>query len=328
MNAYIRSIGAYVPERRVTNDELAESIDTSDEWIRSHTGIKARHISAPDQSASDMAVEAARTAMERAGIGKEEIDLVVVATASGDYPGFPATASIVQHKLDLPKETGAFDLSAGCTGFVYGLQTAASFIAGGARNVLLIGVEALTKITNWNDRNTCVLFGDGAGAAIVSATESTEGPRIIDSLLRSDGSGAEYLMRRAGGSKQPLDFQNTPREHTFIEMNGRRVYSFAVKVNTEIINELLERNSMSFDQLKWVVPHQANERIIQAAANRLGYPIEKFYMNLQEYANTSAASIPIALNEIYEKELLSSGDYLLLVGFGAGLSYGGNIVRW
>ncbi len=329
MNAYIRSIGAYAPENRVSNDELSKSIDTSDDWIRSHTGIEARHISTPDQSASDLAVEAAKIALERSGVELDEIDMVIAATASGDYPGFPATASIVQYKLGLPKSTGAFDLSAGCTGFVYGLHTAASLVAGGgAKNILLIGVDALTKITNWEDRNTCVLFGDGAGAAVVSATESAEGPGVLDSLLRSDGSGAQYLMRRAGGSKQPLDFENTPREHTFIEMNGRRVYNFAVKVNTEIINELLERNNLTFEELKWIVPHQANERIIQAAANRLGYPIDKFYMNLQEYANTSAASIPIALNEIYEKDLVASGDYLLLVGFGAGLSYGGNIVRW
>jgi 3-oxoacyl-[acyl-carrier-protein] synthase-3 len=328
MNAYIRSIGAYVPEKRISNDELAKTLDTSDEWIRSHTGIGARHIIADDQVTSDLAVEASLKAIERAGIEKEEIDLVITATASGDYPGFPATASIVQYKLGLPKRTGAFDLSAGCTGFVYGLQTARSLIAGGGlRNILLIGVEALSRITNWQDRDTCVLFGDGAGAAIVSAAEDENGPGILDALLRSDGSGGEYLMRRAGGAKQPID-ASTPREHTCIEMNGRRVYNFAVKVNTEIINELLERNSLSFDDLRWVVPHQANERIIQAAANRLGYPVDKFYMNLQEYANTSAASIPIALNEIYEKELVQSGDYLLLVGFGAGLSYGGNIVRW
>jgi 3-oxoacyl-[acyl-carrier-protein] synthase-3 len=326
MNVYIRSIAAHVPERRVTNDELAQSIDTSDEWIRSHTGIGARHLCGPDEAASDLAVKAAQKAIERAGIDREEIDLVIAATASGDYIGFPATASIVQDRLGL-HNTGAFDLVAGCTGFVYGLETARSMLAAGSyRNVLLIGVEVLSKVTNWEDRNTCVLFGDGAGAVVLSRSES-EQSGIIDSILRSEGSGAEHLMRQAGGSREPVE-EATPREHLYVHMNGRQVYNFAVRVNTEIISELFERNGIGIDDIKKIVPHQANIRIIQAAAKRLSLPMEKFFVNIEEYANTSAASIPIALNELYESGGLERGDYLLFVGFGAGLSYGGNLLRW
>ena len=327
MNVYMQSIAAYVPEKRVSNDELAQSIDTSDEWIRSHTGIGARHICGPDEAASDLAVKAARRAIERAGIDSQEIDLIIVATASGDHPGFPATASIVQDKLEIA-DVGAFDLSAGCTGFVYGLETARTMLAaGGYRHVLLIGVDVLTKITNWEDRNTCVLFGDGAGAAILSKTER-EQSGIIDSILRSEGSGAQQLVRKAGGSRHPIDYTSTPKEDQFIYMNGRQVYNFAVRVNTEIISELFERNGIGIDEIKRIVPHQANIRIIQAAAKRLGLPMEKFFVNIEEYANTSAASIPIALNELYESGGLERGDYLLFVGFGAGLSYGGNLLRW
>ncbi len=326
MNVYIRSIAAHAPEKRVTNDELAQSIDTSDEWIRSHTGIGARHICGPDEAASDLAVKAAHKAIERAGIDTEEIDLVIAATASGDYIGFPATASIIQDRLGL-RNTGAFDLVAGCTGFVYGLETARSMLAAGSyRNILLIGVEVLSKVTNWDDRNTCVLFGDGAGAVILSKSESGESG-IIDSILRSEGSGAEHLLRQAGGSREPIE-ASTPKENLYVYMNGRQVYNFAVRVNTEIISELFERNHIGIDDIKKIVPHQANIRIIQAAAKRLSLPMEKFYVNIEEYANTSAASIPIALNELYESGSLERGDYLLFVGFGAGLSYGGNLLRW
>ncbi len=327
MSVYIRSIGAYIPEKRMTNDELAQIVDTSDEWIQSHTGIQARHICGDQEVTSDLAVNAGKLAMERAGLSPDDIDLVIVATASPDYIGFPSTSSIVQDKLGL-NHSGAFDLVAGCTGFVYGLETGRAMItAGSVRNVLLIGAETLSRITNWKDRNTCVLFGDGAGAAILS--ESTEPERgIIDSILGSEGKGAEHLVRKAGGSREPFNGEDTPNEDLYIQMNGRQVYNFAVRVNTEIIKSLLERNSMEFDQIKWVVPHQANIRILQAAANRLKLPMDKFFTNIHEYANTSAASIPIALNEMYEKEKLEAGDTLLLTGFGAGLTYGGNLLRW
>ncbi len=327
MSVYIRSIGAYVPEKRMTNDELAEIVDTSDEWIQSHTGIKARHLCSENEVTSDLAVNAGKLAMERAGLGPDDIDLVIVATASPDFIGFPSTSSIVQDKLEL-YSAGAFDLVAGCTGFVYGLETARSLItAGSAKNILLIGAETLTRITNWEDRNTCVLFGDGAGAAVLSESPDPE-RGIFDSILGSEGKGAEHLLRRAGGSREPFVQGKTPEEDLYIQMNGRQVYNFAVRVNTEVIKSLLERNELDLDQLKWIVPHQANIRIIQAAANRLKFPLDKFYTNIHEYANTSAASIPIALNEMYEHNKLNAGDYVLLTGFGAGLTYGGNLLRW
>ncbi|MFO7849259.1 MAG: beta-ketoacyl-ACP synthase III [Spirochaetia bacterium] len=327
MNAYMKSIGAHVPDNRVSNEQLAQSIDTSDEWIRSHTGIGNRHICRPDEASSDLAVVAAEKAIERSGISLDEIDLVILATASPDFPGFPATASIVQDRLGL-KNTGAFDLVAGCTGFVYGLETAANMLKSEKfRNILLIGVEVLSKVANWEDRNTCVLFGDGAGAAIISKTEDTESG-IIDSILRSEGSGAMHLIRKAGGSREPIVYGTTRPEHIYLHMDGRQVYNFAVRVNTEIISELLEANNLSIDDIKRIVPHQANIRIIQAAAKRLKIPMEKFFVNIEEYANTSAASIPIALNEYYESGELERGDILLFVGFGAGLSYGGNLLRW
>ncbi|HDQ14255.1 MAG TPA: ketoacyl-ACP synthase III [Sediminispirochaeta sp.] len=327
MGVYIRSIGAYVPENRVTNDDLTKLVDTSDEWIQSHTGIKARHICAEDEVTSDLAVKAAEQAIERGGIAKDEIDMLVVATASPDYTGFPSTASIVQDKLGLEK-AAAFDLVAGCTGFVYGLETGRSLIEGGAfRNVLLIGVETLSRITNWKDRNTCVLFGDGAGAVVLSPSMSEESG-IIDSLLGSEGSGAQHLVRRAGGSKEPIKLGSTKEEDLYIQMNGRQVYNFAVRVNTEVITTLLDRHQLTIDGISWIVPHQANIRIIQAAAGRLKIPMEKFFTNIHEYANTSAASIPIALNEMYETDKLQRGDLVLLTGFGAGLSYGGNLLKW
>ncbi len=327
MGVYIRSIAAYVPQKRVSNDELAMTVDTSDEWIQSHTGIRNRHICADDEVTSDLGVKAAEKAIQRADIDTSAIDMVIAATASPDYPGFPSTASIIQDKLGL-ENAGAFDLVAGCTGFVYGLETARGLLTGGRiRNILVIGVETLTRITNWQDRHTCVLFADGAGAAVLSADEAHQ-DGVLDSELRSEGSGAQHLIRRAGGSSNPIDLKATPPEDLYIQMNGRQVYNFAVRVNTEIIQRLLERNSMTVDDLRWIVPHQANIRIIQAAAKRLKLPMEKFFTNIDEYANTSAASIPIALNELYETGQIERGDYILLTGFGAGLTYGGNLLRW
>jgi len=327
MGVYIRSIAAYVPQKRVSNDELAQEVDTSDEWIQSHTGIKNRHICAADEVTSDLAVKAAKTAIKRAEIDISEIDMVIAATASPDYIGLPSTASIIQDKLGL-ENAGAFDLVAGCTGFVYGLETGRGLLNGGRiRNLLVIGVETLSRITNWNDRNTCVLFGDGAGAVVLSA-DDTHPDSILDSELRSEGSGAQHLIRKAGGSSEPIDLKTTRQEDLFIQMNGRQVYNFAVRVNTEIIQRLLERNNLTVDDLRWIVPHQANIRIIQAAAKRLKLPMDKFFTNIHEYANTSAASIPIALNELYETDRIKRGDLILLTGFGAGLTYGGNLLRW
>ena len=326
--AEIRAIGTYVPERAVSNEELSKTIDTSDEWIRSHTGIGNRHIAAPEEAASDLAIKAARIALEKAQVDAMELDTIITATATGDYPGFPSTACIVQHALGA-ENAAAFDLLAGCTGFIYALSVARDMIiAGSAKHILVIGAEVLTRITNWSDRNTAVLFGDGAGAAVVSANNKQDGRGILESVLRAEGAGAEYLMRKAGGSRHPFVDGETPADDLFLSMNGRRVYGFAVRVNTILINTLLRKANLRLEDIDYIVPHQANERIIQAAAERLKIPIDKFYLNMAEYANTSAASVPIAMNEMTEKGLLKRGDLIITLGFGAGLTYGGALIRW
>jgi 3-oxoacyl-[acyl-carrier-protein] synthase-3 len=326
MGAELRSIGAYIPERRMSNDELAKIVDTSDEWIRSHTGIGFRHIAADGDAASDLGVRAATQALERAQIDADQIDMILCATASGDHVGFPSTACLIQDQLGA-RNAGAMDLIVGCTGFVYGLETAKGLIASGsAKHVILVGSEVLTRIMDWTDRNTCVLFGDGAGAAVVSQSDNGNG--ILDSFLRSDGSRAMALARKTGGTRTPFRPGETPEADTFIQMEGRAVYNFAVQVIVDTIQTLLERNKITIDDLKFIVPHQANVRIIEAAAKRAKIPMEKFYLNIEEYANTSAATIPIALNELYEKQQLERGDLFMTVGFGAGLTFGGNLVRW
>ncbi len=327
MKTGITAIGCYVPERVVTNDELAQMMDTSDEWIVSHTGIRERRIVSVGEAASDLAVHAARTALERRGIEAEDIDMIIVATSSPDYP-FPATACLVQHRLGA-KEAGAFDLSAGCTGFVYAVETARAFVeAGSARRVLLIGSEVLTSIANWEDRNSCVLFGDGAGAVVIESLDDVAGHQIMSSWLRSDGAGETALIRPVSGSRNPFD----PRKHSAadlqLQMDGKRVYLFAVDAIVKTIRTLCEREGILIEDLAWIVPHQANLRIIEAAAKRLKLPIERFYTNLERYANTSAASIPLAIDEMIDNDLLRPGQWVLNVGFGAGLTYGGNLLRW
>ncbi len=328
MNAVIRSTGTYVPVRRLSNDELPKDLDTSDEWIVSHTGIRYRHLAADDQAASDLAVEASRKALHRGAIEPGELDLILMATATPDFVGFPATACIVQDKLGA-RNAAAMDITAGCTGFIYGLETARGFIVTGfARNVLLIGAEVLSRHIDWQDRDTCVLFGDGAGAVVVGADASAQPTGVLDSYIRSDGSGARLLERTAGGSRFPFLPGNTPQRDVYLKMDGRQVYNFAVRVMVETIQLLLERNKLSVEQIRYIIPHQANIRIIEAAAKRAKIPIEKFYINIQEFANTSAATIPIALAEMQGKHMLEPGDLLLTVGFGAGLTYGGNLIRW
>jgi 3-oxoacyl-[acyl-carrier-protein] synthase-3 len=324
----IASVGAHVPARRMHNDELAKIVDTSDEWIYSHTGIHYRHLAGDDEAASDLAVPAARQAMERAGVTPEDIDLVLVATSTPDYVGLPSTACVVQDKLGIPR-AGAMDVMAACTGFIYGLETGRTYIAAGAaETVLLVGTEVYSKIVNWEDRRTCVLFGDGAGAVVLKAAEDGDASRIMPALLGSQGSGAESLYRSHGGTRNAYIAGETPESELKLKMDGRRVYNFAVATVVDTVRALLDRNGLAFDDVGWVVPHQANERIISAAAKRAGWDRDRFYVNIAEYANTSAASIPIALNEMFEAELLNRGDLLVTVGFGSGLTYGGNILYW
>lgn len=328
MEAYVRSLGAYIPPRRMHNDELAAIVDTSDDWIFSHTGIRYRHLAAEEQSAGDLAIEASRRLIERDGIAPESIDLILLATSTPDYIGLPATACAVQDQIGAVN-AGAMDIAAACTGFIYALETARVYVkAGAAKNVLVIGAEVYSKIVNWHDRATCVLFGDGAGAALVTASQHDGGSRLVDSILRSQGNGVGSLLRSHGGTRNAYVPGETPVEDLLLKMEGRKVYVFAVRAIIETINELLVRNGLSFDQVDWVVPHQANDRIIEAACKRADWPKSRFYMNIEEYANTSAASIPVALEEMDREGLLKRGQTILTVGFGSGLTSGGNLIVW
>jgi len=309
--ATITAVASYLPPRKVTNAELSQTLDTSDEWIRSHTGIASRYLAAEEVGSSDLAVEA----LKKLFLNREEmisqVDAIIVATATGDYNGFPSTACLIQEKFNLPK-VAAFDLAAGCTGFVYALEVARTFLATPAYNsVLVIGTEKLSTVTNFKDRKTAILFGDGAGALLMS--RGGEGV-ILDSLLYADGSGAPSLAI-------------SPTNNT-IEMDGRYVYNFAIRVIGEVVTQLLEQNNLTLDQVDWIVPHQANNRIIEAAAKRLNINLDKFFMNIEEYGNTSAASIPIALDEMVKQGLLKRGQLVITLGFGAGLTYGGNLIKW
>lgn len=328
LHAYVRSIGAYVPPRRMSNDELAQIVDTSDEWIQSHTGIRFRHIAGDGVAASDLALEAAEIALQRADVAAEDIDLILLATSTPDYPGLPATACVVQDRLGAVN-AGAMDLVAACTGFIYGLETARAFIeSAAAQTVLVIGSEVYSKIINWKDRNSCVLFGDGAGAAVVTVAEAGTAGHIIDGKLYSRGQGAEALARLGGGSRTPRPEGGLESPECFLSMDGRKVYNFAVAALVETVQTLLQRNNLAFSDIDWVVPHQANVRIIDAAAKRAGFDKRKFFTNIEEYANTSAASIPIALDEMARSGKLQRGQTVITVGFGAGLTYGGNLLVW
>ena len=326
MKAYIRSVGAFVPTRRVSNDELAKSVDTSDEWIYSHTGIKNRHIASDGEAASDLALHASEIAIAASGIAAADIDLILVATSTPDYTGFPSTAAILQHQLGA-KDAAAMDIAAACTGFIYALETAKAFIeSGSAANALVVGSEVLSRILDWKDRNSCVLFGDGAGAAVLTDNTDSLVSNIRHSILRSDGSGADHLLVVGGGNRRPVNVDKV--DHPYIHMNGRKVYTFAVKALCDTVERLLQDNNEHIDDITYIVPHQANIRIIEAAAKRMKVPMEKFYTNISEFANTSAASIPIALTEMNSKNLLNRGDMILTIGFGGGLTYGGNLIHW
>jgi 3-oxoacyl-[acyl-carrier-protein] synthase-3 len=253
--------------------------------------------------------------------------MILSCTTTADYLSWPANACLIQDKLGA-KNAGGFDISAACTGFIYGIETAANYIRSGAyKNILVIGSEVLSKVVDLTDRNTAVLFGDGAGAAIIAANNDNPKSAIISSILRTDGSGAKYLNRPEGGSAYPIQDVTDPKK-LLLYMDGRNVYNFAVKVMTETILQLMAKNNLSIDSIKYIIPHQANVRIIEASAKRAGIPLEKFYINIEKFANTSSASIPIALTEIYENKLLERGDNILTVGFGAGLTYGGNYIKW
>ena len=323
--AHITGWGHAVPDQVLTNDDLARRVDTSDEWIRTRTGIRERRIAAPGEYTSTLATRAASEALRMAGLHPRDVDLIVVATNTPDYI-FPATAALVQDALGA-SQAGAFDLQAACTGFVYALTIASDMIkAGGIDTALVIGAETLSRITDWEDRNTCVLFGDAAGAFVLEAASEPGG--VITSVLRADGSGAELLMLPTCGTRNPVSHEALEQRMQYLHMNGREVFRFATRVMNSATREVVEKAGMTLDDIHWIAPHQANRRIIEAAAKALKRPMSDFLLNLDRYGNTSTASIPLAIYEAAQEGRIRPGQYGVLVAFGAGLIWGATLVQW
>ncbi len=324
MYAAFRSIGAYVPPKVLSNNDLTKMVDTSDEWITKRTGIKERHI-AEDETTSDMGVKAATKALKRTAIDKSEIDLIVCATISPDYFCMPSTATIIADKLGLPNVM-AFDISAACTGFIYALSIAKAYIeAGIKKNVLIIGAERLSKIIDYSDRATCILFGDGAGAAIISATDNKK-EAILDIHTGSDGSYAELLMTPNGGSGSAHDSIRAESAGVFMQMRGNETFKIAVKTLTSDVKDILAKNSIKASEISHFIPHQANYRIIKAVGDVLEMTEEQVVLTVAKYGNTSSASIPMAINDIYESKKLQPNEMMLLDAFGGGLTWGSALV--
>ncbi|MCR4423402.1 MAG: beta-ketoacyl-ACP synthase III [candidate division WOR-3 bacterium] len=323
-SAIFTGTGFAVPERILTNNDLEKILETSDEWIVERTGMKERRIAKPEEAASDFALRASQQALADARIKPEEIDLIIVATVTGDMP-FPSTACILQHKLGATN-AAAMDLAAGCSGFIYALTTARQFIATGTyRTVLVVGVEVLSKITDWTDRSTAVLLADGAGAAILQA--STEKERgIIATYLGADGSHGKDLYMPAGGSAIPASLESIQQRLHYLKMNGSAIFKIAVRSMADVVRRLLDKTKLPAEEIKLIIPHQANLRIIEAMAKLINFPMEKVFVNIQKYANTSSASTIIALDEARKQGLIHPGDKVILVAFGAGLTWGGTLV--
>jgi len=321
----ISGVGSFVPDNRVSNDDLSKIVDTSHEWIVERTGIHERRILDKDMATSDTATIAAQRALEDANLKAEDIDLIILATVTADH-AFPSTACIVQKNIGAIK-AAAFDINAGCSGFVYGLTLGESFIKSGVyKKVLVIGAETLSRIIDWQDRNTCVLFGDGAGACILERCE--EGFGILSSELGSDGSNGEVLIQQAGGSKYPTSQETLDKRLHFIKMDGKEVFKFAVRVMEKASINVLEKANLGLEELDFLIPHQANTRIIDAAAKKLKLEKDKIYVNLNKYGNMSSASIPVALDEAIKEKRIKKGDNVLLVAFGAGLTWASMVLKW
>jgi 3-oxoacyl-[acyl-carrier-protein] synthase-3 len=324
ITAAITAVGGYVPEDKLTNFDLEKMVDTNDEWIKTRTGITERRILRGEGLAtSDMVVPAVKELLQKRGIDAAEIDCLIVATVTPDMI-FPATANIACDKLGA-KNAWGFDLSAACSGFLYAVTTGAALIESGRyKKVVVVGADKMSAIVDYTDRNTCVLFGDGAGAILLEP--NTEGYGVLDSILRSDGSGAQYLHMKAGGSLRPASIETvTNKEHNIFQ-DGQPVFKFAVKGMADVSAELLERNNLTGDDIAWLVPHQANKRIIDATANRMGLNPEKVMLNIQRYGNTTAATIPLCLWEW--KHEINKGDLIVLAAFGGGFTWGATLIKW
>lgn len=325
-SAVIAGTGFDVPERIVTNEELARMVDTSDEWIVERTGMKERRIAEPNQAASDFALRASERALADAGITAADLDMIIVGTVTGDML-FPSTSCILQNRLGA-SQAAAMDVSAGCTGFIYGLSTASQFIASGARrNVLVVGVEVLSKITDWTDRGTCVLLADGAGAAVLRACDEP-GRGIIAEYLAADGSRGDDLFMPAGGSRIAASLDSVRQRLHYLRMNGNAIFKVAVRSMADAVRRLIANARVRAEDIKLLIPHQANLRIIEAVAKTLNFPLERVFVNIHKYANTSSATTIIALDEARRAGRIQRGDLVAMVAFGAGLTWGGVLIRW
>jgi len=324
MRVGIIGTGSYLPDSILSNFDLEKIVNTSNEWIVERTGISYRRKADDDVCSSDLGAEAAKIAIDRAGLSFEDIDLIISASSSPDK-FFPSTACIIQSKIGA-KNAAAFDLQAGCSGFIYGVTTAAQCIATGQfRNALVVGAEVLSKFTDWEDRNTCVLFGDGAGAAVLGQVESGG---VLASILGADGGGADLLELPAGGTKEPASFETVKNHRHYIKMNGNEVFKFAVKILEDSVKKVVAKADLTLEDINYIIPHQANIRIIDAAVKRLKFPREQVIVNLDKYGNMSSASIPVALDEALNAGRIQKGDKIVMVGFGAGLTWGANLIEW
>lgn len=321
----VTGVGAYVPKGILTNKDLEKIVDTSDEWITSRTGIQERRIASEKECTTDLALEASKIALKKAGVKPRNIDYIIFATATPDML-FPSAGCVLQHKLGA-KHAACFDVAAGCSGFLYALSIAEKYIVSGdAENVLVVGAETLSRIVDWSDRNTCVLFGDGAGAVVLSAKEGDRG--VISTIIKSDGSYGDLLKLPGGGSMHPSTIESVENKLHYVKMNGSEVFKKAVKAMEDIAVEILEKNGFEGKDVDLLVPHQANLRIISAVQKRTGIPENRTYVNIHKYGNTSAASIPIALYEACERGFLRERDLVLCVAFGAGFTWGSALIRW
>jgi len=326
MRSLVVGTGSYVPTKVLSNADLEKMVDTNDQWIMERTGIRERRIAAPEEASSDLAYQASVRALEQAGVRGEDLDLIVVGTVTPDYP-FPSCAAVLQGRLG-NKKAFAFDLSAACAGSLYALSVADRYVASGqSKHALVVGVETLSRITDWTDRNTCILFGDGAGAMVLAPTDDPKrGLRNVK--LHSDGSLVNILLQPGGGSREPISQQLVDSKHHYVKMNGREVFKVAVRALEESCREALAEEKLAPSDVTWVCAHQANKRIIDATLERLGLPKERCWMNLEKYGNTSAASVPMTLDEANRAGWLKPGDVVLMCAIGAGMAWGASILRW
>ena len=325
MRATITSTAHHVAEKILTNYDIEKMVQTSDEWIQNRTGIKQRHIVSDGEASSDLSTHVANKLLKKRGINPEQIDIIIVGTVTPDHLT-PSTAAIVQNNINA-QNAWAFDLSAACSGFLFGLETGSKLIESGKyKTVMVIGVDTMTSILDFKDRETCIIFGDGAGGVILEPSKSDNG--IISSILKTDGSGASSLNVLAGGSRKPATKETIANREHYIRQDGKKVFKFAVKRMTDVSKELLLKNGLSGNDIKLFIPHQANKRIIDATGERCGIPKDRVLINIDRYGNTTAGTIPIALNEAVENKLINNGDYILLSAFGSGFTWGSILIKW